>query len=113
MLYISYTFANQKDMKPNNTYNVLDLTDGTATNAQGFAVFTIAQQHINDGQKAVFSFHNTSGLSTSFLNSFVAELLDQYGLDKVKQYVGFTGLTKVQANHLKTYISNYKSHFLK
>lgn len=98
-------------MKPSITYNVLDLTDGTSTNAQGFAVFTIAEQHIIDEQKAVFSFQNTSGISTSFLNSFVGELLDNYSLNKIKNFVGFTGMTKVQAKYLRKYIANYKEYY--
>ena len=90
---------------------IKDIVQDTYTNASGFILLTTLQNYLQQGQSIVLSFKDSTPTSTSFLNSSVGELLDQYGFAKFKSLIKFVDLSATQAQVLKNYFlsCDYKS----
>ncbi|MDR3611257.1 MAG: DUF4325 domain-containing protein [Ignavibacteriaceae bacterium] len=82
---------------------IKDIVKDTYTNASGYALLIALQYYFRDGQQITLSFKDTTPTSTSFLNSSVGELLDQYGFSKFKSLVKFVDMTVTQSQVLKNY----------
>jgi hypothetical protein len=85
---------------------VKDIVDDTYTNASGYSLFTILKDYLHKGQFIVLSFKGSTPPSSSFLNSSIGELLDEFGFNKFKKMVNLVDLTPTQAQVLKNYFNS-------
>ena len=82
---------------------IKNIVQDTYTNASGFALLATLQNSLRNDQQVILSFKDATPPSTSFLNSSIGELLEQYGFAKFKNLVKFVDLTATQAQVLKNY----------
>lgn len=83
---------------------VLDYCGDTLTNHAGLTLFIAMKEAVESSSTLNLSFKGVGGISSSFLNSAFASLVDNYGKDALR-FIKPTDLTKVQAEYLKNYIS--------
>lgn len=90
---------------------IKDIVQDTYTNAAGFVLLTVLKSHLTDGQSIILSFKDSAPTSSSFLNSSIGELLDDYGFNTFKKMIKFVDLSSTQSQVLKNYFqaSTYKS----
>ena len=82
---------------------MIDIVEGTSTNSDGLAIFIAVENHIQKGEKVKLSLLGATPLSTSFLNSFLGNLLDKYGIEKIRAFLIFSQLTPSQSRKLSSY----------
>ncbi len=89
-----------------NTHNITYITDmvqGTTTNADGMPLFLYLQKELKHEHQVVLSFKDSTPLSSSFLNTTIGNLVDDFGLDYVKSYLKITQCSKPVLSTLKRY----------
>lgn len=91
----------------NKTIKILDVVDDFVTNAGGFALYTSLKQVLDSNDLVVLSFKGVSGTSSSFLNSSIGALVDEYGIS-VLQKIKPVDVSVVQAAILKKYIASLR-----
>lgn len=74
----------------------------------GNAFFSDAVPHINQGDIIVFDMKGIDGVSTVFLNTSFGQLIDLFGIDKVKKSFRFSNLLCSQAERIKKYFQDYE-----
>lgn len=94
------TFAVEQAMK----YVLIDIVDDTLTNAEGAKLYALLDKSIADENILELSFHGTTALSSSFLNSSIGNLLDKYDFEHFKGFVKFVDLRQSVANQLLDYL---------
>ena len=62
---------------------------------------------MENSDKVIVDMSEVTALPSVFLNVSIGRLIDDWGLDKLKQNLVFTMITKQQALRLKDYISKY------
>ena len=82
---------------------IKDIVQDTYTNASGFVLLTVLKDYFKSGQPVILSFKDATPPSSSFLNSSIGELLDQFGFAKFKSMVKLVDLNATQAQVLKNY----------
>lgn len=86
---------------------IKDIVQDTYTNAAGFVLLTVLKDYFKRSQPVILSFKGATPPSSSFLNSSIGELLDQFGFAKFKSMIKFADLTPTQAQVLKNYFLSY------
>ncbi|MFH0991295.1 MAG: DUF4325 domain-containing protein [bacterium] len=90
--------------------DLMQASQGTSTNAQGYALYVVLKQSmLNDG-KIRLSLKGASPMSSSFLNSSLGELIDEFGIDRVKSSLSLVNYTASQARILKEYLTTYQKY---
>jgi len=85
-----------------------DFTHTALSNADGVMVYTAVNNLLADGYTVIVSFSGINAVSTSFLNSFIGNLVDNYGLNILTR-VKIVDYTASIANFLKNYIQQLSS----
>lgn len=73
---------------------VVDHINHCYTNADGDVIKEQILRHFKSGEKVSLSFAEIDSVSSSFLNSALIELLDNYSFDFIKSNLGFVNSTK-------------------
>jgi hypothetical protein len=89
------------------TLYIQDIVLDTYSNASGYSLLMILKKNLNKDKSVVLSFKDSTPPLSSFLNSSIGELLDDYGFDKFKKMVRIVDLTSTQALALKHYFNSY------
>jgi hypothetical protein len=84
---------------------IRDIVPDTYTNAAGYTLLTVLKNYFVSNQPITLSFKDATPPSSSFLNSSIGELLDQFGFAHFKSIIKFTDLTTTQVQVLKNYFS--------
>jgi hypothetical protein len=90
------------------TLKVSDLTPSTVTNADAVGLRIAMQDAILKGEAIVLSFHGVTTLTTSFLNSSIGEIIDEFGFDMLKGKLSLTDYTPPIGKMISTYIADMK-----
>lgn len=77
------------------------------TNDAGEALCHLIKGAIVDEKPITISFSGSSSPSTSFLNSSVGRVIEEFGLDALRAHVDFCDLTKGQASVLRRYLAPF------
>lgn len=88
------------------TIHVLSITNETATNEAGEALGASVLPELTNRNTVSLDFSGTGAISTSFLNSSIGAWIEELGVETVKEFVKFTGLTKYQAQTLQKYLQD-------
>lgn len=89
-----------------NEIAINNIVSGTSTNLEGTKLHLILKKYINNNENVVLNVSNETPLSSSFLNSSIGVLLDEYGLNKFKSHIKFKS-NKAQFNRILDYIQKY------
>ena len=86
------------------TYNLTDIVQGTSTNTAGEYLYVVLEKAIKNEEKIRVSLIDSTPFSTSFMNSSIGAIIEDYGIDIFREFVAFVGYTKSQASMIKKYI---------
>ncbi|UAL27787.1 STAS-like domain-containing protein [Bacillus paralicheniformis] len=73
---------------------VIDHVERCYSNEDGQIIFDIIDQKFSLGEEVNLSFSGISGVTSSFVNTALIDLLDKYGFDFVKGHLKFIDTTK-------------------
>lgn len=59
--------------------------------------------------KLVLDMSGVSSIPSIFLNMSFGQFIDKYGVEKLKDMVSFTNITRTQAERITDYLKRYKS----
>jgi hypothetical protein len=85
------------------SFRIIDHVDGTATNADGHALFLVLDRHIQRREPVVLSFAEMRPMSSSFLNSSFGEIVRKYGFGVMKRYLRLTEYRRADLKRLREY----------
>lgn len=83
---------------------VMDCVGGTSTNTEGLKLFYSISNVINNGEAVKLSLDGCTPMSSSFMNSSFGELVDKYGIQKVKENLSLVDFKPSQAKEIKNYL---------
>ena len=89
------------------TIIVKDICKGTFTNADGVALYCAINRALSVSDNAVLSFNGIDALSSSFLNSSIGNIIDEKGINVLKNRIKITHYTPTLAEAIKKYVANY------
>jgi len=92
------------------TIKILDISNSTVTNADALGLKIAMEKAILNGETIVLSFHGVTTLTTSFLNSSIGEIIDEFGFDMLKGKLSLTDYTPPIGKMISTYIADMKKH---
>ena len=87
-----------------------DLLPDTSTNVSGYVLYNSLKKYVVGNESVVLDFKGTSSLSSSFFNSSLGSLIEDFGFDSFKRSVKIINITKSQAALLSKYLSNFKKY---
>lgn len=92
------------------TIKVSDYTVSTITNSDAVGLRLAMKEAIINGEAIVLSFHGISTLTTSFLNSSIGEIIDEFGFDALKGRLSLVDYTAAIGKAVTDYIGNLRKH---
>jgi len=92
-------------MKTQNI-QVTDIVQATTTNADAMPLYLLLKKEMTDDTCIVLSFRDATPLSSSFLNTAIGNLVDDFGLDYVKAHLKIVQCSKSVFDALKRYFDN-------
>jgi hypothetical protein len=94
----------------NTTIDLMSVVSGTSTNTEGLTLFTRLSNEINAGHQIKLSLSAATAMSSSFMNSSFGELVDKYGIEKVREAIRLINYTPSHAQHIKSYLDMVASY---
>jgi len=94
------------EMKTDNIISIMEVVSGTTTNADAMPLYLLLKKKLSNNQGIMLSFRNSTPLSSSFLNTAIGNLVDDFGLDYVKSHLKIIQCPKTVLNSLKRYFDN-------
>ncbi|TAE86181.1 MAG: DUF4325 domain-containing protein [Bacteroidetes bacterium] len=91
------------------TLKVSDLTPSTVTNADAVGLKIAMKDAVLRGEAIVLSFHGVTTLTTSFLNSSIGEIIDEFGFDMLKGKLSLIDYTPPIGKMISTYIADLRN----
>lgn len=89
---------------------VTEYTTSTITNSDAVGLCIAMKNAILNGDAIVLSFHGVTTLTTSFLNSSIGEIIEEFGFDALKGRLSLVDYTPAIGKAITDYISNLKKH---
>ena len=82
---------------------------GTYTNIEGAKLYAALAPHLAAGTVVRLSLRNATPMSSSFLNSSIGDLMDHYGLDKLRHCLRLVDYLPSHAAAIKKYMTDVAS----
>lgn len=93
----------------NNVIDVKDICEKyNDFSRSGKEIFLISKPLIEKDETIVFNMKGLDSVSTVFLNASFGNLIDIFGLEKVKHSFRFTNILRSQVERIKKYFSDYE-----
>lgn len=73
----------------------------------GDSIFKIAAEAIDNNEIILFDMSGQDSVSTVFLNTSFGQLIDKYGIERVKQSFKFTNILRSQIERIRKYFNDY------
>ena len=73
----------------------------------GNAVFADTYPMIGRDEMVAFDMAGLDGVSTVFLNTSFGQLIDMYGIERVKRSFKFSNILRSQAERIRKYFADY------
>lgn len=77
---------------------------GTLSNADGVSLKIAIEKALSDDNIAILSFAGIDTISTSFLNSSIGEIVDQFGIQTLKNRIKISHYTPSLAAVISKYV---------
>jgi len=87
---------------------IKDITTGTTSNIDGLSLKLAINSSLADSDNILLSFEGITTISSSFLNSSIGEIVDQYGFDILKDRIKITHYTPSLAKIITKYIDDLR-----
>lgn len=92
-----------------NVIRIKDICDKHNDYAKaGNDLYVLSKNLIGKGEIIVFDMDGIDSVSTVFLNTSFGQLLDCFGVERVKQSFRFTNILRSQVERIKKYFSDYE-----
>ncbi len=91
------------------TIMLRDTVNDTFTNASGYALYLVLKERFDAEQPFELSFKDATITSSSFLNSCIGSLIEEYGVETVKQRIHPKDMTATQAMLLRKYMASFRN----
>lgn len=88
---------------------VKDIVNETISNASGYTLYLQLKEPVKSGTALRLSFKDSMVTSSSFLNSSIGTLIEEFGVNTVKELITPVGMSPFQAQVLRKYISSFGS----
>jgi len=89
---------------------IMDVVSGTSTNIEGCSLYTVLSKEIEKGNIVKLSLHESTPMSSSFMNSSFGELVDKYGIDKFKAHIRLINYLPSHAERIQQYLKMLNTH---
>lgn len=83
-----------------------NIVDSTYTNAQGYKLYVTLLPFFINNERVDLSFVDLTPMSSSFLNSSLGALIEEFGLEQFKNTIRPVEITKSHAEVLSKYIKS-------
>jgi hypothetical protein len=83
-----------------------NIVDSTYTNAQGYKLYVVLLPFFIKNEKVDLSFVDLTPMSTSFLNSSLGALIEEFGFEQFKHVIRPVEITKSHAEVLSMYLKS-------
>lgn len=97
-------------MKTQTKYLLSSIVSNTETNSEGVKLFCVIAKAIKNEESILLEIDSDMTLSSSFLNSSLGEVIDNYSLDILKTYLKVQ-TTKTQFERINTYLNKYNNTY--
>ncbi|MFA4851283.1 MAG: STAS-like domain-containing protein [Bacteroidales bacterium] len=87
---------------------IKEITSGTLSNIDGLNLKIAIDSSLASADTVLLSFEGITTISSSFLNSSIGEIMDQYGFDILKDRIKITHYTSNLATIIKKYIDDLR-----
>lgn len=98
--------------KQTQSINLMDIVPGTTTNMDAVSLQLILNQLLKNNSKIILSMKGATPMSSSFLNSSLGTIIEDYGFDMFKRYISIVDCRKTTANSLRKYFQETKTSCL-
>ena len=75
----------------------------------GTMFYDIIKKEISNGQTVVVDMESVTSLPSIFLNVSFGKIIDEFGLNTIRQHISFIKITKIQAERLQKYLGAYSA----
>lgn len=86
---------------------IKSIVENTYTNEEGLKLYLALKPLFEKGEKVEVSFKELTPTSSSFLNSSVGALIEEFGLSKVNLLLKPKEITRSHADFLRKYIESF------
>lgn len=91
------------------TIIISQVAQSTLSNVDGYTLKARIDSVLSTGSSVILSFDSVVTISSSFLNSSIGEIIDQYGFEILRDRVKITNYTPSIAKAIKNYISDLRA----
>ncbi|KAA6303553.1 MAG: hypothetical protein EZS26_000104 [Candidatus Ordinivivax streblomastigis] len=74
----------------------------------GTVLFQIAEIAVNTGDTVYVDMQDVTAIPTLFMNTSFGNLMDKYGIDKIKKLFRFNNATRIQINRIQKYFNDFQ-----
>ena len=97
-------------MKTQTKILLSSIVSNTETNSEGVKLFCVITKAIKNEESIILEIDSNMTLSSSFLNSSLGEVIDNYNLDVLKTYLKIQ-TTKTQFERINSYLNKYNDAY--
>lgn len=92
------------------TFRIQDFIDSNDNLSDaGKALFFAVSPLLNKEDKIILDFSGNMGIPTLFLNTSIGDLIDEFGIDKIKKAFKYINIQPSQAERIQKYFKDYES----
>lgn len=73
----------------------------------GNSLYDLIVEHMHDNERITIDLDGISSLPSMFLNVSIGRYMDEFGVESLRNKIGFVKITKAQAERIKEYIDKY------
>lgn len=75
----------------------------------GKALYNAVLPYLEGEDKIILDFSGNMGIPTLFLNTSLGDLMDAYGINKIKKAFKYTNIQTTQAERIQKYFADYEN----
>ena len=95
-------------MKTQTKILLSSIVSNTDTNTEGIKLFCVISKAIKDNDLLIIEIDSNMSLTSSFLNSALGEIIDNYSLDILKSSLKIVS-SKTQFDRINSYLTKYNN----
>ncbi|MCY1234089.1 hypothetical protein D3C87_43260 [compost metagenome] len=95
-------------MKTQTRISLANIVSNTETNIEGVKLFCVITKAIRNDESLILEIDSHMALSSSFLNSALGEIIDNYSLDVLKSCLRIES-SKTQFERINSYLIKYNN----
>ncbi len=73
----------------------------------GNSLYDLIVERMHDNERITIDLDGISSLPSMFLNVSIGRYMDEFGVESLRNKIGFVKITKAQAERIKEYIDKY------